>query len=464
MINLIKAEIYKIFHKKSTFITLIIGFLFLFLVNILYQNLNTLMFKNYQIYINSAEDSLKEIDSTNSDTINLNTEIRVYSLLKDYHHAWQEDMILNDYYSLAYNYYNALFYHDSNVDSYLNLLNNFEEKIKNNDLAYFINEKLDESKNLLKEYENNEINMNSEELAINKEMENRKIELYNYVLNHPELKSNDYLYNAYSEMVRDLNTIINYEKNPNEEDKEIVKNYYENKYILDNNTDTKENSTIRMVFLNLYSECEIIILVFIIMIAGGIISEEFNKGTIKNLLTLPFERWKIYFAKLIAALLMLPFIAIFLFLSELIIGGLLYGYSSLSIPFVSYSVDLGKYYTLNAISYYFLIFSSKLPMLILLLMLSFSLSTIILSTSFSITITFLGYLASSIINSFITYPKLAFLKFFVTPNWDFSYYLFGLSSPYNISIERAIITCIIYFLIMLIGSLIVFKKRNIKNI
>lgn len=107
---------------------------------------------------------------------------------------------------------------------------------------------------------------------------------------------------------------------------------------------------------------------------------------------------------------------------------------------------------------------SILPEILLLVTLAFSLSTIIGSTAFSIAITFAGAIGSDIVNLFATTYNINILKYFVTTNWDFRVYLFGGSSPYNTSITHAIIVCLVYFMIMLVTSLVIFKKKNIKNI
>ena len=57
------------------------------------------------------------------------------------------------------------------------------------------------------------------------------------------------------------------------------------------------------------------------------------------------------------------------------------------------------------------------------------------------------------------------IKYFVTPNWDLSQYLFGGSPMFrNMSVEFSITICAIYFVIMLVASIVTFKKRNIKNV
>ena len=104
-------------------------------------------------------------------------------------------------------------------------------------------------------------------------------------------------------------------------------------------------------------------------------------------------------------------------------------------------------------------------MLILLLTLAFALSTIFTNSALAITITLLGYMSPSIINMLAIQYNVEIMKYFVTMNWDLSPYLFGgLASMEGMSLGFSIIVSIIYLLLMIIPTYIIFKKRNIKNI
>ena len=63
------------------------------------------------------------------------------------------------------------------------------------------------------------------------------------------------------------------------------------------------------------------------------------------------------------------------------------------------------------------------------------------------------------------FEKAKFLMYFVTPNWDLSIYLFGKMPQFEpISLPFSIMICVIYFVIMVVASLIIFNKKDIKNI
>ena len=111
-------------------------------------------------------------------------------------------------------------------------------------------------------------------------------------------------------------------------------------------------------------------------------------------------------------------------------------------------------------------FSFKLPMYLLLMTLSFTISVVLNNSALAIAFPIVGTMFSEAINQIAYHvEKAQFLKFFVTPNWDLSMFLYGKMPQFEpISLPFSITICAIYFVIMIIVSLIVFKKRDIKNI
>ena len=103
--------------------------------------------------------------------------------------------------------------------------------------------------------------------------------------------------------------------------------------------------------------------------------------------------------------------------------------------------------------------------IILLGILAFSLGTIFNISALAIALPLGGTIAADIINSLAIYKDIKILRYFVTLNWDFSWYLFGKTSQFKYTnFGFSAVVCIIYALIMIIASFFVFKKKNIKNI
>ena len=200
------------------------------------------------------------------------------------------------------------------------------------------------------------------------------------------------------------------------------------------------------------------------MIAGAIVSDEYNKGTIKSLLITPYKRSSILLAKFITVIISTLCFIVIAYLMQIFIGGLFLGFGSLSHHVVEYNLATKSLEVMSLFKYVLLYTAATLPQIILLVTLAFAVSTIIGNTALAIMITFAGVIGSQIVNMFATMDKFKFLNYFVTTNWEFNYYLFGGTNPYGPSITHAIIVCLVYFFIMIVTSFIVFKKKNIKNI
>ncbi len=472
MLKLIKGELFKIFHKKSTIITLFIIFLLVILVNYLYtSDYNGKVIYGDESYIKELEERLANFDFNNQSKgeyaqILASLEIEKYVLGKT--NDWQTEKYYRYVSDEVYDYYNTL-YVLNNEEEALKLRNEIDEVIKkldNNDWSYFVNQ---EKKQIEEDLNNlNNYGINNPDYAKNKEIYEYQLYLLNYRLNNNVSYEDSYLNEAIVEQEFLINDKINYEK----ETKEVLKDNYkdsykqfkENEYILENKKDTNNSQSLRGLLVNFFEEYTILILIFVIMIAGSSVSEEFSKGTIKSLLTIPYKRSKILLAKYLSVLMMIPFIVGFILLCELVIGALFFNFQTLSIPVIGYNFSLGQVEVLSLAKYFILKFLTILPMLILITTLAFSLSTLLLSTAFAITLSLCGFFGSSLINSLIETFKIKFLYYFVTPNWDLSYTLFGGTSIYGIPLGKSIIICLVYLIIMIIISFKVFKKRNIKNI
>ena len=80
-------------------------------------------------------------------------------------------------------------------------------------------------------------------------------------------------------------------------------------------------------------------------------------------------------------------------------------------------------------------------------------------------ITLVGYIGSQILDGLVIYFKLTNFKYFVTLNWDLNQFLYGrLYAFEGMNLTSALITSIIYFIVMLLPTILYFNKKNIKNI
>ena len=237
------------------------------------------------------------------------------------------------------------------------------------------------------------------------------------------------------------------------------------KYILETKQDVEKQASLRGILLNVFDEYSIFIIIFIIMIAGGIVSSEFEKGTVKMLLVKPYKRGKILLAKYIVSLLMILFIFVITVVFQVIVGGVVFGFDSLSIPAVVYNFNTNSVVTYNMFEYVLIIAVNKLPIYVLLTTLSFALSSIFANTVIAVVLPILGNVASAVINQLASVYSIRELAIFPTLNWDFSQFLFGRLPAYEFtSLGFAVCVCVAYWAIMVSVAWIAFRKREIKNV
>lgn len=485
MINLIKNELTKIIKKKSMLVMLLIIFGYVILTNLIYTKVYD---DNGNITIGNIEEEItyyeKEIDNLDlentddlTDYIYYKTEIDIKTLTDKYEeNSWQTTIIRNNMYDTIYNinYYTySKEKNETKTKKYQDIYNNQLKKLNINDWKSFVEEEIITRKAELKELENsltNEKNKNKQnELQSQIKHTNLNIEKLELRLKKDINYTDDYLNQALEDYYTLKEENINYnEKKANYEEKKqhnhALTEMAKNKYALDNSQNISQQNSSRGIFINFFNEYEILILIVIVMIGGSIVSDEYSKGTIKLLLIRPHSRSKILTAKLISLILSIILTFIIISLMQLIIGGIFFGFDSLNIPVIVYNLTTNTTQTYNIFIYLIIMFLVNLPKYILIGTLAFSIGTIFKNTALATTIGILGYMGSGIINMLVINHNIEIFKYFVTLNWDLGEYLFGgLPSFSFVSLPFSIAICILYFIIMLTPTYIIFKKNNIKN-
>lgn len=469
MNNLVKNEIIKIVRKKSFYIILIVVLAYIVLSNVMYKYVYT---SDYEYYDESYVENLKDrISSLNLDNqqdldmyVNDKTELDTYELLKQYDKGtWQYKLILEkaSSYLSEINTYTYKIKDEEALNEAKETYNKFTERLKANDWKGFVQDELDELK---KSQEGLSENEKDQSTLI-------QIEVLEMRLKNEIAYGDDYKNAAlsrYQQSQLEVNELSNKNNKSYEEEKayqSAKEDAEKSRYAIEQSKDIYNTSDAREFLLNVFSKYELFIIITIVLIAGAIVSDEFNKGTIKSLLVRPYSRTKILLAKFITVLITVLFIMVVTVILQFIIGGISFGFDSLSIPNVVYNFKTGKIMEVGILKSIICTGLGKLPIYVLLGTLAFALSTLFNNTAVAITITLLGYMASSIVNQFAYYYDMEWLKFFVTPNWDFTQFFYGnLPLIKGMSIPLSIIICLVYFIIMIIPTFVVFNKRNIKNV
>lgn len=304
------------------------------------------------------------------------------------------------------------------------------KKLKSDDWRYFANKNKDEiqsqinaTKETLATIEDNSAKKEIEEQMKQYEMQmqcvNWRLEKdipygTNYLSNQINMYSNYSMYSMENE------TNLENKHSQKREKQRYIEKANLAKYDIENMSYTGDSNNAKGMLEDTFESYEMIIIVVIVMIAGVMISEEFNKGTIKLLLVRPYKRNKILLAKFITSILMIFITIVFVILVQALIGGIIYGFDSFNIPVTRYNFNDNTVISMNVFKYLALIAITKLPIYILITTLSFAFSTLTCNSAVAIALPLLGYMGSSMINMIAESYNLNWVRFFVTPNWDLS--------------------------------------------
>ncbi len=483
MNRLIKNEFKKLFSKKVMYILFIITLLATILSNVLYSIEDSLedekeYLKDELSYI---EDDLKSDEyklSENRDMyIDLQTRYEQIKLQLNYEvDSWQyyfierNNIVYTKIREIKENEYNK---NEKALKESQEEYNKLKARLDSGDWRSFVQEQLDESQEQIATYEKEIAKIKDkktlEEMTNELEYSKATKQALEWRLEKDIPYGNSFLSNKLEMYLSNLQT-VNDLKNKENKTKEEKQGYQDalkqmnvSKYYIENNINIENEYNAGYVLANLMTEYGIFIIIFGIIIAGTIVSNEAQKGTIKLLLTRPYSRNKILLSKYIVAISAIFIFIIGFTISQFVAGGIMQGFDVFNIPMVEYDIGTNNIVVMSSFKYLLLMIVSSLPISVLLSTLAFALSTITTNSAVSVAIPILGYMMSEVINIFI--EKIKILKYFVTANWDLSLYLFGgkgLAEGLNWYIS--LIICFIYLLIMIITTFIVFKKRDIKNV
>ncbi len=266
-----------------------------------------------------------------------------------------------------------------------------------------------------------------------------------------------------------LNSDIYYMENnkfDKEDDDEIIERIALERYAIDNNikynillNSQNINAILpqdaRILLMKVFDNFEILIIFLIIYLSCTIILEEFQSGTIRNVLIKPYSRIKILFSKILTNFLIITVSVIVLVVLQYLIGGLLFGFDSYSLEAVRYNSYNKDIVTMGLIQYMLTITVSKIFMYITFSSFSLLLGIIVNNIALNILISIGLYFLStfeSLINKFTQY-----LFIF---NWNISNFLFG-----NINmLVQSIMISTISLVIILLFLITIFKNKDIKDL
>ena len=485
MNNLIRNELSKIFHKKAIYIVLIIILIF----NILNSVIEKFFINNDNIAsseIDYAKQQLNEIDVNDPSQkdlyYSLTATVKSYELAEKYSNdSWQKCVINSKGHTFIENMLRAE--GTAEYDKYKQEYENFISLLNSNDWKKFATQELELVNSQLSAYSSSENEISEDESFLTLKDQQK---ILNWRLEENIPYGNNTLNSILDNWTNDSAQLRQIEKQAkiyklsHEEEikkQELAGNIKLYEYSIKNNFNNKMelNSINNQTAISSNADMSIVqssvnyfefVLIGCIIIAGTIVSDESNKGTIKLLLVRPYKRYKILLAKFISTFIMIIFFLLSTAIIQSIVSGFTYGFDNYVGRIIVYNYKLGEVKTISTIGYFILTAISVMPQYLLLVTLAFSISTILSNTATAIALPLLGSMVSGIINLlFSRFKNANFLKFFVTPNWDLTNYLFGKIPHYEgLSLTFSIAICLIYFIIMITASFEMFKRKDIKNI
>lgn len=169
-------------------------------------------------------------------------------------------------------------------------------------------------------------------------------------------------------------------------------------------TSSKDIAVTGMLGIGLF-----MIIILIMILAGGAVSQELSSGSIKSLIISPAKRWKIFTAKVLSLLTIGIIASLILYIFTILTNGFLFGFSSGS-PYIF--ATNGVAHELNFYLYQlFNVFISFIDVIVY-MMLALMLSIITRNTAVSVGISIALYFGGTIANTFLLqFAKGEWLKF-----------------------------------------------------
>ena len=217
------------------------------------------------------------------------------------------------------------------------------------------------------------------------------------------------------------------------------------------NSNIKLPKDARYLLIKLFNNFDILMIFIVIYLSSTIISEEYNSGTIKNLLVKPHKRTKILLSKIITAIFLTIMISILMVVFQYLLGGIIFGFDSYELESIKYNSVTNNIETMDLMQNTITTLLKKEPMYLLLSLVSMLFGIITNNIALNILISLGLYFISTM--EFLINNITKYLFIF---NWD-------LTTNNIINIAQSISICVISFLVIFILLIIIFKKKDISN-
>ncbi|MFA1642077.1 ABC transporter permease [Chryseomicrobium imtechense] len=202
-----------------------------------------------------------------------------------------------------------------------------------------------------------------------------------------------------------------------------------------------------------------IVSLFAIVTAAGIVSNEFKWGTIKLLLIRPIQRSKILLAKYVSVFIFTGILLVTLFVSSVLVGAVLFGINDITQTSVIPTMS-GEYLVMNYMTAIWQEYGFSMVSLVMMTTLAFMISTLFRSSGMAIGISLFLLLSNGALMLFLS--RFDWAKFVLFANTDLGQYVEG-GTPLidGMTLGFSVTMLVIYLVVFLAASFVTFTKRDV---
>lgn len=197
---------------------------------------------------------------------------------------------------------------------------------------------------------------------------------------------------------------------------------------------------------------------FAIIIAAGIVSSEFNWGTIKLLLIRPIDRGKILASKYMAVIVFAFILISVLFVYSSLLGVILFGTPETAVPYINYYN--GEISEQSMVLHLIIFYVMKSINMIMLATMAFMISAVFRNSSLAIGLS-IFLMFSGVSLTALLAMKFSWAKYILFANTDLMQYFEGIPMIEGMTLPFSIMMVILYFILFQILAFMVFKRRDV---
>jgi ABC-2 type transport system permease protein len=246
------------------------------------------------------------------------------------------------------------------------------------------------------------------------------------------------------------------ENGPKEQYEYFRKDVVMKEYQLEHNIAPQDPSV--WEFVNEASNVVLFVGLFVIIVAAGIVSSEFNWGTIKLLLIRPISRGKFLLSKYITVLLFALLMLTISFVFSSLVGVILFGTPDSNVPYLNY-YD-GKVSEQNMVLHLIILYGLKSISMLMLATMAFMISAVFRNSSLAIGLSiFLLFMGGQLTALLAT--KFEWAKYILFANTELMQYFEGRPMVEGMTLTFSVVMLAVYFIIFQVLAYFVFKKRDV---